>query len=585
MTLPGDFSATLVDEWVRAGVRDAVIAPGSRSSPLAIALVSDRRLRTHVRLDERSAGFFAIGLSLSTGRPVVVLTTSGTAASELHPAVVEADLASVPLIVCTADRPFELHGVGAPQTIDQTHLFGRSPRYFFDFGVPNETAAPQWRALASRLVAEAMFGVHGPGPVHANLAFREPFDGKSGQSSSGRSDGRSWHEVVAGDVVSKEALDRLVEVVSSAPRGLVVAGRGAGDPAAVEAFGRAVGYPILADSLAFPRRPMAGLVAAWDPIVKGGSANDVLRPDLVVHLGAPPASRALSTWLARIVAEGARHVLVDPYRRFADPARLADVVLVASPSELLAGAAARFKEAVEAEAAFSTSWAAAEDAAQWAIDETLTGDPNASEPAAARDLAAALPDSSTVVVSSSMPVRDYDAFARPRPGAPLVFSNRGANGIDGVSSTVLGVASGFKGSGASGPTVGLLGDLAFLHDLSALVRGREEDSPDAAFVVVDNGGGGIFSFLPYAGELDAAMFERAFATPQSVDIAEVARSLDCGVEEVNERSELAPALEQATASHGVNVVVVRTDRAQNVVRHAAIDAAVDVAVEKALSSS
>lgn len=583
MTLPGDFSATLVDEWTRSGVRDAVIAPGSRSSPLAIALVSNPSIRTHVRLDERSAGFFAIGLALATKRAVVVLTTSGTAASELHPAVIEADLAGVPLIACTADRPFELHGVAAPQTIDQMHLFGRAPRYFFDFAVPDESTAPQWRALASRIVAEALFGARGSGPVHANLPFREPFDAEAGRPTPGRSDGAAWHAIAGGESAPPAAVERLVDLVRATDRGLIVAGRGAGDQAAIEAFSAACAFPVLSDSLAFPRRPFPGLVAAWEPILKSAVANEALRPEVVVHLGAPPASRPLATWMARLGLGGTRHVLVDPHRRFADPARLADDVLIGAPTEILSGATALLAGR-ETDAGLVAEWAAAEREAQRAIDAALDGESASSEPATSRDLAAFLPDSSEVVVSSSMPIRDFDAYARPRAGAPVVFANRGANGIDGVSSTVLGVAAGSASLGDHGPTVGLLGDLAFLHDLSALVRGKEEKPIDATFVVVDNEGGGIFSFLPYASELDQAVFERAFATPQSVDVAAVAHSLGCDVHEVAKRSEFSDALKRAIAHEGLDVVVVRTERARNVALHASIDASVAAAVKETFAA-
>ena len=578
MTLPADFAATLVDEWLRAGVTDAVVAPGSRSSPLAIALVGEARMRTHFRLDERSAGFFAIGLSLSTDRPVVVVTTSGTASVELHPAVVEADLASVPLIVCTADRPPELREVAAPQTIDQQRLFGRSPRYFFDFGVPEEETRPQWRSFASRLVAEALSNPAGPGPVHANLPFREPFGAEAGSPPPGRDGGRPWHEVVAGPSVSSAALERLVELCRSASRGIVVCGRGAYDRDACLAFSRAFGFPVLADSLAFPRLDGPGSVAAWEPIVKSAAALGTLRPDLVVHFGAPPASRPLSTWQSGF-ADQALHVLVDPYRRFSDPARRAGVV-ISAPVAALARAASEGQPGPAA-AGFLQAWMAAEEAAQGAIDEVLDAERAASEPATARDLSVALAAGSSLVVSSSMPIRDYDAFSRPRPGAARVFSNRGANGIDGVSSTALGVAT---GSGPGVPTVGLLGDLAFLHDLSALVSGEREIPVRPTYVVVDNGGGGIFSFLPYTKALDNEVFERAFATPQSVDIATLARGFGCLVTEVEARAELGAAFKAASSSEETGVVVVRTDRDRNLALHGEIDEAVEAAVSKVVAS-
>jgi 2-succinyl-5-enolpyruvyl-6-hydroxy-3-cyclohexene-1-carboxylate synthase len=576
VTLSGDFSATLVDEWLRGGVRDAVIAPGSRSSPLSLALVRERAMRTHVRLDERSAGYFALGIALRSGRPVVVLTTSGTAAAELHPAVVEADHSSVPLIVCTADRPPELQSVGAPQTIDQRNLYGSSVRYFGDLGVPDETTVPHWRSFASRLVAESLGGGRGPGPVHANLPFREPFDPAPGTPVPGRDDRRAWHEVLTADAASQEAIERLLELCGEARRGVVIAGRGAGDAGPLVAFAEAFALPLLADSLALLRLPRRGAIAAWDPIVKSTTAAEALQPDLVVHAGAPPASRALSAWQAESARQGARHVFIDPGGRFADPARSPGTLLVADPSSLLAGAA-RAAPAAGGGGGYLSSWEAAEEAAQAAIDGVLAKERRANEPAVARDLAAALPDDSVLFVSSSMPIRDYDAFALPRAGAPRVLANRGANGIDGVGSTVLGLAA----AGGS-QTAGLLGDLAFLHDLSALVGGREEEEIKVTYVVVDNEGGGIFDFLPYSGGIESATYERAFSTPQAVDIAVVGRAFGCLVLEVTERSELAAACAAAFASHGISIVLARTERIRNLALHQSIDQSVDEAVRKAV---
>jgi 2-succinyl-5-enolpyruvyl-6-hydroxy-3-cyclohexene-1-carboxylate synthase len=579
VTLQASFAATLVDEWVRAGVTDAVVAPGSRSCPLAAALLADGRLRVHVRLDERSAGFFSIGLAASSARPVVVVVTSGTAAVELHPAVVEADLAGVPLIVCTADRPPELHDVGAAQTIDQQHLYGRAARFFADPGVPDDGSRSHWRSFASRLVAEAVGGLRGPGPVHANLPFREPLGDAPDDLPPGRDGGRPWHDVVAGGGAPGAGIARLADELGVARRGVIIAGRGAarGDPGGVAALAVATGWPVLADSLALPRLAAPGIVAAWDGIVRARAALGPLRPEVVLRVGAPPASRALGTWLA-VLGPTVRHVLVDPHGRYPDPARTADVVITASPGQLCRAVAAEVNGRAGRAEGFREAWDGAEAAAQTAIDAVLASSAELSEPGIARRLFSRLPGGSTFVVSSSMPIRDVDAFAAPRPGAPRVFANRGANGIDGVISTVLGAATDRRERDGA-RTFGLLGDLAFFHDLSGLVRGIHEEVVDATIVVVDNAGGGIFSFLPYAAELGADLFERAFATPQAPDLGAVAAALGCGVHRAASPAEFDAALGEADAAEGVSVVVVRTDRAANVAVHAALETAVAAAVD------
>lgn len=622
-----EFAATLVDEWARAGVRDAVVCPGSRSAPLATALLASDAIRVHVRLDERSAAFFALGCALGSGRPALVVTTSGTAAAELHPAVLEADLAGVPLVVCTADRPVELHGVGAPQTVDQQGIFGRAVRFSCEPGVAEEATRSSWRSLASRLVAEATSGPAGPGPVHANLAFREPLSGEvaglpsprpapaprpgpePGQAGSGA--GPTWHRAVRAGSAGVDVVEAVDAVLAGAARGVVVAGAGAAgsSPAGrdgVLSLARALGWPVLADPRAWPRGAHPGVVAAADGVLRANAAQRELVPDVVVHLGAPHASKVLAQWCAETAQLGAVHVLVDTVGRFRDPDRIAALVVAADPGELCAALAARLHAAPRADAgAWLASWEAAERAAQLAIDGVLAGRGACSEPGIARELFALVPDDATLVVSSSMPIRDLEWYARPRAGAPRVLANRGANGIDGVVSTVLGVAAAAATDGAAGPgetaarpgepaprvrraakpTIGLLGDLALLHDLSGLVWGRAEVRPDATLVVVDNGGGGIFDFLPYATACDAQRFARAFRTPQGADIAGVARALGCAVREVTEMAGLARGLTASLDEPGISILLVRTPPHGNVALHDEIHAAVAAAVDAALGGS
>ncbi|MBP8534762.1 2-succinyl-5-enolpyruvyl-6-hydroxy-3-cyclohexene-1-carboxylic-acid synthase [Streptomyces sp. MK37H] len=550
------FAATLVDEWVRAGLSDAVIAPGSRSTPLALALAEDGRMRLHIRLDERAAGFLALGLSRATERATVVVTTSGTASAELHPAVAEADLAGVPMVVCTADRPPELQGVGAPQTMVQTGLYGSAVRWAVAVAVPERGQDGMWRSLAARAVAEAGAGPSGPGPVHLNLAFRAPLVARPGPLPPGRPDGRPWHHV-SRPVLTATPAD-VAAVADGHERGVLLVGAGAGDPAAVHAAAAALGWPVLADPRSGARTPGPGTVAAADAILRSPHARDQLRPDVVVHLGERWASRAVADWLRQ---PGIRHVLVDPDWRWRDPDRLAATVLRTDPTALCRAVAEAVPEP-PAGPEWRTAWVSAEATAQAAMADALDGRAGLTEPRVARTLFDALPTGATLVVGSSMPVRDLEWFAAPRHRPPAVLANRGVNGIDGTIATALGVAA------ARRPVAVLLGDLTFLHDAGALL-GAAEASPDVSctLVVVDNHGGGIFSFLPQASHLPEDTFELLFGTPQAADVCAVAAAYGVGVVRAADEGELRSALKERVGSPGVSMIHLRTDRAANVAVH------------------
>ncbi len=313
----------------------AVVCPGSRSTPLALAVAAEPRIRLHVRLDERSAGFTAVGIGAATGLPALVVVTSGTAAAELHAAVVEADLGRVPLLVCTADRPPELRDVGAPQTIDQTHLFGRAPRWSADPGVPDEASRSTWRSLGSRSAAETRSGPRGPGPVHLNLPFREPLlgDADRGGVPAGRPDGRPWHRVEAARAApGTGVVDELsAEGVRPGTRGLIVAGHGCGDPAAVLDLAAALGWPVLADPRSGLRTAGSSVVSAADGILRAPGFAAAHRPDVVVRLGERWASKVVTTFLA-----GSDTVVVDPYG-WSDPERGADAHRAGRSDRVLPG--------------------------------------------------------------------------------------------------------------------------------------------------------------------------------------------------------------------------------------------------------
>lgn len=540
MSVQATFAATLVDEWVQGGVTDAVVCPGSRSTPLALALA--RRLRVHVRLDERSAGFFALGLSAGSGTPTIVCTTSGTAAAELHPAVVEAHQGRVPLIVCTADRPPELHHVGASQTIEQVGLFTTSTRWACTPGVPSDGESAGWRPLAARALAESRDGPLGPGPVHLNLAFREPLVGDPGILPTGR-----------GPALLSPPPAYPPLAIPLGGRGVIVAGdRASRDPERVLLLGRRLGWPVLADPRSGCRR--VGTVAAADAIVRAGIAL----PESIVLLGGPWISKALTEYVSAAASAGARVVAVDPWWRWVDPTHVVREVHHADGDAWIDAA---LGSATPGDPEWLDTWLGYERAAQSAIDAAL-GD-GLNEPAVARQLARhAAEVGGTIMVSASMPMRDLEWFAPSLPAPPGVMANRGANGIDGVVSTALGLA-------ASGRrTFALLGDLAFLHDASGLVN--LPDLP-CTFVVLDNGGGGIFSFLPQAGALEHREFEQLFGTPPTSDIGEVARGFGLRVREVTTMAELEASLGEAAP---VMIRVRVPGRTENVALHDEVNQAV-----------
>lgn len=554
--LPADvqatFCATLVDEWVRLGLRQAVIAPGSRSTPLALAFAARDDIGVQVVHDERVAAFVALGVGLATGVPAAVLCTSGTAATHFHAAVVEADLASVPLLVLTADRPPELQGIGAPQTIDQLDLYGAVVRCFADPGVPDEADRGVWREWAADWWLSAVDG--DPGPVHVNLAFREPLVGTAGVLPA------APVEVPAIDpdewFMMRPDMAELAAMLS-APRGLVVAGRGVDDPQVVGELAARLGWPVLADARSGCRH-LPAAVCAFDALLRVPAFADAHLPQVVLHLGEPPASKVLGQWLA---ACGAVQVQVHPQQRVVDPLQMIGERVYGRVSTVCGELLSAVTPAPDG--GWNAAWRLAEGAAQAAFDAELRADGRLSEPGVARCLSTY---AGNVVTSSSMPVRDLEWFGRP--STTSVFSNRGANGIDGVLSTGIGVAL------ASGrPTVVHIGDVALLHDQSALTALATRRLP-LTIVATDNDGGAIFSFLPQATQLPADRFEQLFGTPHGTDLVALARAHGLGAVDVSDEAGLRAAVDDPQ----ITLVRVRTTRADNVAVHARLNAAVAGAI-------
>lgn len=528
----------IVDELLRCGITDAVLCPGSRNAPLSFALhAADAagRLRLHVRIDERTAAFLALGLALRSARPVPVCTTSGTAVANLHPAVLEAAHAAVPLLVLTADRPPELIGTGANQTIDQPGIFGSAVRLALR-GAVGMSAGPL-RAGVDRAVAAATGALGGPpGPVHLNLPFAEPLvPGGPGEPSPGRDGGAPWTVV---EPITRQSPPLPLD--PSAPT-LVIAGHGA---PAID-----LPVPVVAEPAS----------AAWPGALRTG-------PWL---LGAPSAAALVP---AQVVVAG-RPTLHRPVQRLlADPA-VAVYALADSrggPWTDVAGTvrAVGALPALTPDPSWLRRWRAADTAASAALDRALQ---DVAAPAGlrlARNLVAALPDGAQLVLGSSNPVRDVSLAAAPRAGL-RVLANRGVAGIDGTVSTAVGAALAHPGPGYA-----LLGDLTLLHDTTGLVLGPDEPRPDLTLVVLNDGGGGIFGLLEQGAAEHAAAFERVFGTPHRVDLAALCAATGVAHTRV-EVDGLAAALAPAP---GLRMVEVRADRSVLRAGHAALRAAVDGAV-------
>jgi 2-succinyl-5-enolpyruvyl-6-hydroxy-3-cyclohexene-1-carboxylate synthase len=402
-----------------------------------------------------------------------------------------------------------------------------------------------------------------PGPVHLNLPFREPLLGPVGDLPPGREGGAPWHRVVSGaGVLDAADLELLAERLDR-QRGVVVAGAGAGDPGAVHDLALAAGWPVLADPRSACRLPRPSTVAAFDDLLRHGAFAVDHTPEVVLRLGRPPASKVLAQWLA---ASGAEQVQVTPTPTWVDPDGTCAHRVVADPTLLCRDLGKRLSAG--ARTPWPARWRHAEERAQAAIEATLAAAARPTEPGLARALLAALPDRAVLVASSSMPIRDVEWYGAPRDGV-RILANRGANGIDGVVSTAVGVAI------ASGrPTALLVGDIAFLHDANGLLGLAGRDA-DLTVVVVDNDGGGIFSFLPQATEVDAARFEQLFGTPHGVDPTAIAAAHGIPAREL---VDLRSIVDELGSGRGPRVLRVRTNRSENVAVHRAVHQAVAAAL-------
>jgi 2-succinyl-5-enolpyruvyl-6-hydroxy-3-cyclohexene-1-carboxylate synthase len=630
------FGIVLADELTRCGLREVVIAPGSRSTPLAMAFDSlDRagRVRLHVRIDERSASFTALGLAKASGRPVAVVCTSGTAAANLHPAVIEADESAVPLLLLTADRPPELRGTGASQTVDQVKLYGSAVRWYAETGVPERLPgmAGYWRSLACRAWAHAA-GALGTlrGPVHLNIPLRDPLvpDDQPPwpDSLAGRADGGPWTRVSAA-AVAAEPLE-----LQWAERGVVVCGDGDYDAAALVRLAELAGWPVLAEPSSGARRGPNALTG-YQSLLSSPEFMAAHRPDVIVSAGRPGLSRPQSALLrlGRDAEPPVRHVVVaQGPGMWADPQRAATDV--AAAIRLAPGAAAPAARigtgSGNGTGCWLAQWRRADAAATRAADEVLDGWRGSDsarlggqalpEPEVARELVAALPEGALLWCGNSLSVRDLDLLLPPRTDTRVIAS-RGASGIDGTFSTAAGAALAHAADRPGAVAFALIGDLSLLHDASGLAIGPGEPRPDLCVVVVNNDGGGIFEGLEPArfgggvsgrlppdgpppgtvqsartrsgglpGELDAgqpaalSVFERTFGTPHGASIEQLAGAFAIPYTLAGRPGDVAKAVAAMVPGTGPRIVEVRTGRAANADLRARMRAAAIRAVAAAV---
>src|SRR5919202_1625111 len=613
------YAGALIDALAHAGVRHACICPGSRSTPLALCLAEHDAISRWVHVDERSAAFFALGLAKASGTPVALVCTSGTAAANFLPAIVEARYGRVPLLVLTADRPPELRDNGAPQAIDQIHLYGANVKWFVEMPPP-DAAEPALRYVRATAARAAVTAIEGPaGPVHLNLPFREPLTPPAGYGHHEDMETRRGDGAVMGSAGVTSASHAVMDIwaprVAVGPRcayasdvrtlaenliadfmepsrgrhGLIVCGPqdDAELPHAVTRLAALLAYPILADPLSGVRcgahTHNRGLVCdAYDALLRALPAerDGAFVPDVVLRFGAIPTSKALLTFLSK----ARQQILVDGDGGWRDPACGATTVVHADATALCENLVAVLERDLrdartltrERNAAWLGRWHMADRCTRAAIDRYCARLEEPFEGKVFAELAALLPDGATLYAGNSMPVRDLDTFFPATAHTVRFLANRGTNGIDGVVSSALGTAAALQGPGGpAAPLVLVIGDLSFYHDLNGMLAVRRYGL-DATIVLLNNDGGGIFSFLPQAASADH--FEELFGTPTGLDFRPAVEMYGCGFERVETWPDFRAAVAMSLASPGVQAIELRTDRARNVELHRRVWAAVAEAV-------
>lgn len=546
----------MVASLMQNGVEDVVISPGSRSTPLAYAFASTKNLKVYRQVDERSAAFFALGIAKAKAKPVVLLCTSGTAAANYYPAIVEAKYARIPLIVITADRPHELREVGAPQAINQMNLYGERVKWSAEFPIPDDS--PQTLPYIERHIARGVnIATTAPfGPVHFNVPFREPLliDFKEELPMP------SFQNSYVGEVTpSEKAKETLEEIIRQTQKGFIVVGELAlgTDLHYIWSFIRTLKWPVLVESLSnlrtnVPEDCEPYLITTYDALLKSGPFKQLVAADTVIRFGAQPVSKFLTIFLTE--TEPTHYVVIDEDPMFRDSAAVSTHFIHASIGKWLNELKLSGNHTNEE---YVTQWQKGETIAKKNVDSYIAYESD--EGAMVRMFLEKLPDQSDLFVSSSMPIRDIDTFLLPTTKDIQVFANRGANGIDGVMSTAIG----FSQARPNREMYLFIGDLAFLHDLSALIATRYQPC-NINVIVFNNDGGGIFSYLSQSTVKE--YYEDLFGTPTALQFEEVAKMYDMDYLSIHSLDELSPFFEQPKEKP-LRLVEIFTDRKENVAAH------------------
>lgn len=544
----------LTQTLMQAGVKSVVISPGSRSTPLAYAFAANEHIQTFMQVDERSAGYFALGLAKATGNPVVLLCTSGTAASNYHPAVTEAYYARIPLIVMTADRPHELRGVGAPQAIDQLNMYGKHVKFSVDLPLAedNDELDTFLERHTQRAVAIAM--TQPIGPIHLNIPLREPllidFDRPAPPITF-------MERIVGENELSLPMKGQLNNLITNANKGLLIVGEMPinFDKKAFWHFAKSLQWPVLCDPLSnlrseVPTDCLHLCIAHYDALLKSEHFADIAVPDTVIRFGPQPVSKPLSLFLKK--TKPTVYVVFDESPEFRDSLGVVTHHVQASPHALFT--AVNQLQRTE----YAKLWATANQEAEQCTRhyEGTLGD----EGIIVKCLLDNLPTGSDLISSSSMPIRDLDTFFCATEKELMLFANRGANGIDGVVSTALGIERARKR-----PTFLLIGDLAFLHDVNGLIVSRFHET-SITIVILNNDGGGIFSYLPQASEPNH--FEELFGTPTGLTFEHIGAMYDAQYASVHTKEEFVQEIQKDKVKP-IRIIEVFTSRPVNVQNHRA----------------
>lgn len=558
------YCAAFIDELARSGTKHVVISPGSRSTPLALLLAEHPSIRVWLQVDERSAAFFALGLAKAKNEAVALLCTSGTAGANYYPAVIEAHMSRVPLIVLTADRPHELRDNGAPQTIDQIHLFGNYPKWFVDMALPEQSQDMLYyaRICAAKAVSKAMETP--AGPVHINFPLREPLIPNLNLPSlweSGQKNSEMFTEVFSGartltNVQYENIANRLLDV----SKGLIVCGplNQLNCTNEIIELGKQLNYPILADPLSQLRtgaHDKSLIIDSYDALLRANPFVETYKPEMIIRFGAMPVSKALMLYLKKYQCQ---QIIVDEGSGWRDPTLSSDLMVYADISDFCKEIVKHMKQKeVVRNDSWARDWQTYNALARSIIAET--NDSSINEGQLMLETIRMLPENALLFVGNSMPIRDLDTFLLATNKRLVTMANRGANGIDGVVSTALGASTEFKQS------VLVIGDLSFFHDLNGLLTAKLYDL-NMTIIVVNNDGGGIFSFLPQA-ENKLPHFEQLFGTPIDVNFEHAVHMYGGQYYRAHHWSEFKRIYEQSLIQKGLNVIEVFTDRKENVHIH------------------